>query len=105
MVEAIKSFKCSPRVYFLAVELFDQYLRKSYSVAKKSLNNDHVHSAGLGCMFLASKYEDIFPMHSRTIAEKIAHGAFTRHEVLKKEEELLLLFDFDLSLITPYDIW
>jgi hypothetical protein len=32
---------------------------------------------GLTSMYIASKYEDIYPLHSRIIADKIAHGAIT----------------------------
>lgn len=32
---------------------------------------------GLTSMYIASKYEDIHPLHSRIIADKIAHGATT----------------------------
>ena len=56
-------------------------------------------------MYLASKYEDIYPLHSRVVAEKIAHNAFRRTEILDREEEFMRLFEFEFSLITPYDVY
>ena len=42
------------------------------------LENSDVHSIGIGAMYLASKYEDIYPLHSKVVSEKISHGAFTQ---------------------------
>jgi len=56
-------------------------------------------------MYLSSKYEDVYPLHSRIVAEKISHNAFTRHAILKKEEEFMRLFEFDFNFITPYDVY
>jgi len=38
MVEVTTSFKCSDRTYFLAVRLFDEYLRKSLKNGQKLEN-------------------------------------------------------------------
>ena len=43
-------------------------------------------------MYMASKYEDVFPLHSRIVSEKIAHGAMTHKDIIKKEREILNLF-------------
>jgi hypothetical protein len=104
MVEVTTSFKCSQRTYFLAVALFDGYLRKSYQ-AGRLLDNSSVHGIGVTCMYLASKYEDVYPLHSRVVAEKIAHNAFTRQNILKREEDFLRLFEFDFNVVTPYDVY
>ena len=102
MVEVTTSFKCTIRTYFLAVAIFDHYLRLNQG--KKSLENSHVHSLGVGAMYLASKYEDIYPLHSKVVSEKISHGAFSQKEILAREEEFLRLFHFEMDFVTPYDI-
>lgn len=102
MVEVTTSFKCSIRTYFLAVAIFDTYMRKKQGVTV--LENSHVHAIGVGAMYLASKYEDIYPLHSKVVAEKISHNAFTQKQILAKEEEFLKLFEFEMDFITPYDI-
>ena len=76
MVEVTTSFKCTIRTYFLAVALFDGYFRAMQG--KKVLENSDVHLVGIGCMYLASKYEDIYPLHSKVVSDKISHGAFTQ---------------------------
>lgn len=54
-------------------------------------------------MYLASKYEDIFPLNSRIISEKISHKALSREQVLKLENDFLNLFEFQLDQVTHYD--
>jgi len=56
-------------------------------------------------MYLSSKYEDIFPLHSKIVSEKIAHKAIPSKDILKKEAEFLRLFDFEVDLITHYDFY
>lgn len=45
-------------------------------------------------MYLASKYEDIYPLHSKIVSDKIAHKAFSSIDILKKETDFLNLFDY-----------
>lgn len=102
MVEVTTSFKCTVRTYFLAVALFDNFMRGQKG--KKVLENSDVHLLGVGTMYLSSKYEDIYPLHSKVVSEKISHGAFSQKQILGREEEFLKLFDFEMDFITPYDL-
>ena len=68
------------------------------------LENSDVHLVGVGTMYLASKYEDIYPLHSKVVSEKISHGAFSQKQILARETEFLKLFDFEMDFITAYDI-
>ena len=102
MVEVTTSFKCTTRTYFLAVAIFDTYLRMQQG--KKVMENSDVHQVGVGAMYLASKYEDIYPLHSKVVSEKISHGAFSQKQILAREEEFLKLFDFEMDFITAYDL-
>lgn len=45
-------------------------------------------------MYLASKYEDIYPLHSKIVSDKIAHKAISSKDLLKREEAFLTLFDY-----------
>lgn len=102
MVEVCTSFKCSTRTYFLATQVFDKYMLKLQS-QNKFLNNKDVHCIGVTSMYMASKYEDIFPLHSKIVSEKIAHKAISAKEILKKESEYLRMFDFEIDFVTHYD--
>lgn len=70
----------------------------------KVLQNSDVHLIGIVSMYVASKYEDIFPLNSYTAYEKISHKQIPQKELLRKEAEFLTLFDFDLEVATAYDI-
>lgn len=104
MVEVCTSFKCSARTYFLAVQIFDKYLVKIRQ-AGKTLQNKDVHGLGVTSMYLASKYEDIFPLHSKIVSEKIAHKAIPAKDILEREAEFLHLFDFDMDFVTHFDFY
>jgi len=69
MIEVLTNFKCDDQTYFLAVNLQDRYLKN----IKGTMEVSDLHILGVTCMFVASKYEDIFPLKMKTIFEKIAH--------------------------------
>ena len=56
-------------------------------------------------MYLASKYEDVLPLNSKVVSEKIAHGIITPKQIVDKEREFLQMFQFQMDFITPYDFW
>lgn len=74
MIEVCVSFKFSPRTYFLAVTILDKYLIACHQNGQ-ILSNKDIHPLGVTSMYMASKYEDVFPLHSKIVAEKIAHHA------------------------------
>lgn len=85
LVEVTTAFKCSDRTYYLATILFDEFLRKF----PEKLENKDVHGVGIASLYLASKYEDIHPLSSEVISEKIAHGAFSEENIKRREMILL----------------
>lgn len=75
MIEVCTSFKCEDRTWFLAVSIFDKYLRSQSG--KRVLKNGDVHSIGVASIYLASKYEDVVPLNSYIAYEKISHRAIS----------------------------
>lgn len=47
-------------------------------------------------MFIASKYEEVYPLKLDTILEKIAHRKFSKEQLKSKELEILETLDFDV---------
>ncbi len=47
----------------------DRYLAKVGSAKEIG----YLHILGVACMFIASKYEDIYPLKMKMVFEKIAH--------------------------------
>ena len=77
MIEVCVSFKFATRTYFLAVTILDKYLIAAHQ-NNMIIHNKEVHTLGVASMYLASKYEDVFPLHSKMVSEKIAHKAITQ---------------------------
>ena len=76
MIEVTTSFKCNSKTYFVAMSILDKYLiaaRQNESL----LSNSDIHKVGVVSMYLSSKFEDVFPLHSKIVSEKIAHGSMT----------------------------
>jgi hypothetical protein len=64
MIEVLTNFKCDDQTFFLSVSLMDRYF--------KGCAGD-LHITGVTCMFVASKFEDIYSLKMKTVFEKIAH--------------------------------
>jgi hypothetical protein len=69
----------------------------------KVFKNSDVHAIGVTAMYLATKYEDVYPFNSQIAYEKISHKAVSQSEILHMESNFLHTFDFGLELVTPFD--
>ena len=70
MIEVLTNFKCDDLTFFLAVSVMDRYFKG----CPKTLQVGDLHVIGVTSMFLASKYEDIYPLKMKTVFEKIGHS-------------------------------
>ena len=57
MIEVLTNFKCDDQTFFLAVSLLDRY----FKLKPETREVGDLHILGVTCMFMASKYEDIYP--------------------------------------------
>ena len=78
MMEVFASYSSEPLSFFLAVEIMDNYLQKT----KKKQNEKDLHLIGLVSMYLASKMEDIIPLHMKKKKKKIGHEKFTEEQII-----------------------
>ena len=69
MIEVLTNFKCDDQTFFIAVSLMDRYFKGCKNI---KLVGD-LHLTGVTAMFVASKFEDIYPLKMKTVYEKIAH--------------------------------
>ena len=84
LIEVCTSFKCSQRTYFLSATILDKYLTASHHHGIV-LENKDIHKGGVVAIYLASKYEDVFPLHSKIVSEKIAHNAISPLQIVGME--------------------
>jgi len=74
MIEVLCSYKCKDQTFFLAINFMDRYLEAS----AKKLAPENIHLLGISCMFLAAKYEEIYPFKMRHVYEKIGHRKLSK---------------------------
>lgn len=55
-------------------------------------------------MFMACKYEEIYPFKLKLVVSKIGHNKLSRGEIKKAEEDIFKALDFDISAVTSFDI-
>ena len=53
-----------------------------------------LHITGVTAMFLASKYEDIYPLKMKTVFEKIGHKRIQVEDIKKQELKILQGCDY-----------
>ena len=100
MMEIFASYSSEPLSFFLSVEIMDNYLQKT----KKIYYENNIHLIGMACIYLASKMEDIIPLHMVHIKTKIGHDKFSQQEIIEMEKDILQVLDWDILLITTYDV-
>lgn len=99
MIEVLTNFKCDDQTFFLAVSLMDRYFKRCGRV----LQINDLHGIGVTAMFVASKFEDIFPIKMRTVYEKIAHKKISVEAIKKIELDLMLAIEYRVHAPTPLD--
>lgn len=58
---------------------------------------------GVASMFIACKYEEIYPLHLQTFYEKIGHKKLQKEDIKRREQDILHAINFDLSAPTIHD--
>ncbi len=102
MIEVLTNYRCDQSTFFEAVNLMDRYF-KTAGEKGKCLLPEELHIIGVTSMFLASKYQDIYPLRLRIVHEKIAHKKLSCQEIIKKEQELARLLQYNIGLPTMWD--
>lgn len=100
MMEIYASYSSEPLSFFLAVNIMDSYLDHTTKIC----NETDLHKIGLVSVYLASKMEDIIPLHMVHIKTKLGHDKFSAEEIIDLEKDMLKLFDWDIIMITSYDL-
>ena len=69
MIEVLTNFKSDDQTFFLACSLLDRYFKNKSETREVT----DLHVIGVTVMFIASKYEDYYPIKMKIVYEKIAH--------------------------------
>jgi len=99
MIEVLTNFKCDDQTFFLAVSLLDRYFKsKTYTREVADL-----HIIGVTTMFIASKYEDIYPLKMKMVYEKIAHKKLSIEKIKTLELDILKSIKYKIPAPTVLD--
>jgi hypothetical protein len=101
MIEVFTNYKCEDSSFFIAVNIMDKYLKESEKT--RVLQPGELHLIGVTSMFIASKYQDIYPLRLRTVHEKIAHKKLSTADIKAKEEEITKCLNYVIGKATQWE--
>jgi hypothetical protein len=98
MIEVLTNFKCRDLTLYLAVKIMDRFLKISPTKQVSDL-----HIVGVTSMFMASKYEDIYPLRMQMVYEKIAHKKVSVEAIKNMEKEVMTALGSSLGIPTTFE--
>ena len=102
MIEVLSNYHCDESTYFEAINLMDRYF-KECDKKHQVLQPPELHLIGVTAMFIASKYQDIYPLRLKIVKDKIAHNKLSCQEIKDKEDEITRYLDYNIGLPTMWD--
>jgi hypothetical protein len=99
MIEVLTNFKCEDQTFFLAISLLDRYLKGKTTPQEIA----DLHIMGVTSMFIASKYEDIYPLKMKMVFEKIAHKKIPVGRIKSLELDFLKTIHYRIPAPTILD--
>lgn len=99
MIEVLTNFKCDDQTFFLSVSLMDRFLKQKAETREVS----DLHIIGVTTMFIASKYEDIYPLKMKMVFEKIAHKKLAIEKIKGLEMDILKAINYRIPSPTSHD--
>lgn len=95
LVEIHRKFKLLPETLYMTVSLIDRVF------AKEKIQKSKLQCLGLASLFIAGKYEEIYPPDLRDYVN-VANYQVGKDEILKMERQILKILEFDLSCPSIY---
>ena len=99
MIEVFNAYCSEDQTFFICVQLLDSYISRCPCI----LTNNSIHLLGITCMFIASKFEDEYPIQMYHAQQKIGHNKFSVYAIKQKEKEILECLNFDIVYSTMLD--
>jgi len=98
LLEVAVAYDCQPSVVFLSITYMDRFFKNFYTKLKAK----KLHMTGMVALFLASKYQSVFPLPIKALVEKIAHNKYLPVEFLNFERVFLKVLNFKLNTPTVF---
>lgn len=97
LIDIHRKFRISEQALYLSVQIIDKILQK-IPVAKHRFQ-----LLGITALFIASKYEDIYPPALSDFSFVCA-DAYSDKDILLMEANILKEIDFNLIFVSPYNL-
>ena len=81
------------------MSLLDRYLK----IKEEPREISDLHAIGVTCMFIASKYEDLYPLKMKMVHEKIAHKKLSMDKIKFLEMDILKAIKYRISAPTALE--
>ena len=85
MIEVLSVFGSTEETFFLSVNIMDLFLWKTQNIYK----SENIHLIGVAAMFIASKFQEIYPISLNQFVHKIGHDQFNASDIKKMECKIL----------------
>jgi len=95
LVEVADEYNLCAETLHLTFSYIDRFL------SCMSVERSKLQLVGISCMFLAAKYEEIYPPHVGEFVY-ITDDTYTKEQILRMEHLILKVLGFDLSVPTPH---
>jgi hypothetical protein len=95
LVDVHNRFKLEPITLWLTVNILDRFLMKQQTMRSK------LQLVGVSAMFIACKYEEIFPPFLRDCV-CITDFAYAREDLLGMERDILVTLNYEIFVPTGY---
>ena len=98
LIDVHLKYRLLPQTMYIAVNLIDRYLEKAET------NRAKLQLVGVTAMFIACKYEEIYPPELKDFVY-ITDGAYVKSDVLKMESKMLAKLNFDVTFPTQWTLF
>ena len=98
LIDVHLKYKLVPQTMYIAVNLIDRFLEKN------DINRSKLQLVGVTAMFIACKYEEIYPPDLKDFVY-ITDGAYIKSDVLKMENKMLSSLNFDITFPTQWNLF
>ena len=98
LIDVHLKYKVAPQTMYIVVNLIDRYLEK------KETNRAKLQLVGVTAMFIACKYEEIYPPDLKDFVY-ITDGAYVKQDVLDMEYKMLKRLEFNITFPTQWSIF
>ena len=92
LVDVSVKFRLLSSTLFMSVNLIDRYMNTKNDVAR-----DRLQLLGITALFIASKYEEIYPPHMKEYINVCDKATYSKQDMLDMEAKVIVALDFNLT--------